>query len=266
MGKALLSGFLNNLQTGALAKLRYEVAVTSTASAERLQKAFADHKDRAEFTVGKNVEVVQRAGAVVLAFRPDQLQSILSQSGMSDALHGKLIISILAGISPEEIIDQLSCNVHVVRVMPSMGAQAYESTTLTAADQPPLPADLKEFTETLFESSGKIYTVPSDLYDSIMAFTTVCHAMMAIAIDALVDGGAAAGIPGELSLPIAAQCFQGYAKLLGRGDEPAELKKSILIPNGFTVNSILRLERKGMRSAVSDTVVETVATVSSNRQ
>lgn len=77
-------------------------------------------------------------------------------------------------------------------------------------------------------------------------------------MDALIDGCVAEGIPRKDAIQMSAQCFRGYSTLIARGDEPAELKNSLLIPHGITVNAMLQLERGGIRSVVADTIAKTI--------
>src|SRR5690349_18412036 len=199
MGRAILKGFLRATQTPNPPVLQCEASVANIASAQRLQTEFESHKEWVKFVCNDNLQVARNADVVLLCFPPSQVQPILSEPGMGDAVQGKLIISILAGVARRQIEDQLyksaaeklkfeKRRANIIRVMPTLGAQAYESATLIVAEEPPLPSQLTELTERLFKHIGETYVTPSHLFDSLTALTAVCHGLMVVAVDALVDG------------------------------------------------------------------------------
>ena len=57
-----------------------------------------------------NVKAAETAQIVIPAFPPQNLHHVLSASGMADASKGKLIISIIAGNSCEQIQDVLQAS------------------------------------------------------------------------------------------------------------------------------------------------------------
>ena len=72
---------------------------------------------------------------MILGFPPGEAGSILADSKVSGALEGKLIISMLAGVSCEMIAKSLGKSgpeLRLVRVTPSVGAQISESCSLVS--------------------------------------------------------------------------------------------------------------------------------------
>ena len=264
MGRIILTRLLQNTSSiPPLQILRLEATVSRSSSVSKLANEFARYKDRVHISHGGNVEVARRSDVVILSFPPDQTETVLSEPGLAQAFKGKLIISILAGITRSQIEahvgDSKSQGIHIVSAMPSIGAQVGESATLLAEDEgETLPAGVQDLVQGILGPLGRIIPVPSHLLDRTMAVSATTHGLMTILIDALVDGGAAAGVPRQQMLDVVGQSMRGYGALLGEGYDNAQLKRSMLIPNGFTVRSILALERKGVRPAVSDAVVETV--------
>lgn len=51
--------------------------------------------------------------------KPHQAQTILSQNGMGEALNGKLLISILAGVTISQLAAWVPPTTKVVRAMPN---------------------------------------------------------------------------------------------------------------------------------------------------
>jgi len=74
-------------------------------------------------------------------------------------------------------------------------------------------------------------------------------------IDALSDGGVAAGLPREVATKLAAQTMLGSAKMvLTTGKHPSELKDMVCSPGGTTIEGIKELEEGGVRSALINAV------------
>lgn len=264
MGRIILTRLLQTTNSKSSSQIfRFEATVSRSSSVKKLADEFARYKDRVHISHGGNVEAARQSDVVVLSFPPDQTDKVLGEPGLAQAVKGKLIINILAGITRPQIEAHVggsqSHGTHIVSAIPTIGAQVGESATLVAEDEgEPLPADVQNLVQGILHPLGRIIPVPSHLLDRTMAVSATTHGLMTILIDALIDGGAAAGVSRQQMLDVVGQSMRGYCALLGEGHDNADLKRSMLIPNGFTVRSILSLERKGVRSAVSDAVVETV--------
>jgi pyrroline-5-carboxylate reductase len=73
-------------------------------------------------------------------------------------------------------------------------------------------------------------------------------------IEAMADGGVAAGLPRETALALAAQTVKGAAEMVLHGDEdtlthPGVLKDRVASPAGTTIAAIAELENAGVRNA-----------------
>lgn len=266
MGKAILKGLVRDIGKATPVITQSIVSVTSPASAKKLQADFTNNSDRVNILHNQNLQAIKDTDSVLLAFPPNQLANVLSEPGVAAAIRTKFIISVLAGVSQEAILTNIAQNdssstetPSIVRAIPSMGAQVFESSTLLVDEEPQLPDHLAQLAEAIFRTIGEIHHTPAHLFNSLTALNGVVHALMAVSIDALADSCAASGIPRAKTLEVAGQCFKGYATLIAQGREPSELKNSLLIPKGLTVNAMLSLEREGVRKAIHDAVKETVA-------
>jgi pyrroline-5-carboxylate reductase len=70
-------------------------------------------------------------------------------------------------------------------------------------------------------------------------------------IEALSDGGVAAGLPRDISTQLAAQTVLGSAKMvLETGLHPGALKDMVTSPGGTTIEGLHELEKGGVRGAL----------------
>jgi pyrroline-5-carboxylate reductase len=74
-------------------------------------------------------------------------------------------------------------------------------------------------------------------------------------IEALSDGGVAAGLPRDIATKLAAQTLLGSAKMvLETGQHPGALKDAVTSPGGTTIEGLHELERAGVRGALISAV------------
>jgi pyrroline-5-carboxylate reductase len=70
-------------------------------------------------------------------------------------------------------------------------------------------------------------------------------------VEALSDGGVAAGLPRAIATQMALQTVLGTVQMLQRtGMHPAELKDRVTSPGGTTIAGVAQLEHAGFRSAL----------------
>ena len=261
MGTAILKGLLTKIRQGATPSVEYTAWVRSQTSLERLQHDLGEDHSRVNCVGGGNlVETVTPADVVFLGFPPGELTAVFRTTGLADALRGKLIVSLLAGVSCDQLAKVLQrdtkagSNHHVLRVNPTIGAKINDSVTLIA-ETAYAGHEQQEVTAWMFEQLGQSHWLPESLMDEATATGAVCNALTMVAVDAIVDASVAMGIPRPAAMKLAPAWLRSSSGLLLNGGmTPGSLKEAMAIPKGITINSVLELERGHARSAISDTV------------
>src|SRR6201996_5475780 len=83
---------------------RFIACVRRNQSAKRIQETLGRYqRPVTSVYINENVKAVEEADVILLGCKPQMFREILSVSGMKDALAGKLLISILAGVTVDEI-------------------------------------------------------------------------------------------------------------------------------------------------------------------
>ena len=261
MGTAILKGLLNKTRQGGTPSVTYTAWVRSPISLKRLHHALGENsKQIICVSSGDLVETLTPADVIILGFPPGELNAVFATPGLADALRGKLIVSLLAGVSYDQFTISLQSGTkpgldhHVLRVIPTIGATINDSVTLIA-ETPFAGPEQQQVTAWLFRQLGQTQWLPESLMNEATGAGAACNALVMVAVDAIVDASVAGGMPRSTAMKQAAASLRSAAGLLlAGGMTPESLKESMSVPNGITINSVLELERGHVRSAISDAV------------
>lgn len=218
---------------------------------EQARAAFS--KESGAKTTANNGEVVKFATVLILAVKPDQVNGLLAEiKGQFSAKH--LLISIAAGVPISRFEAALGNQARVVRVMPNTPALVGASASAFAAGHAAQPED-GELARKIFSSVGLAFEVKESLLDAVTGLSGSGPAYAFLLIDALSDGGVAAGLPRDVATRLAAQTLLGSARMvLETGLHPAALKDMVTSPGGTTIEGLHELERGGVRAALISAV------------
>lgn len=286
MGVAILSGILASLQehpkAGTSASTedlpprvpsRFIACVKRPESAKRVEEALSTYGQDLETVVDDNLRGLQEADVVLLGCKPWMFRDILSAEGVKEALKGKLLISILAGVPSEQIeetiygspssgasADESRCT--VVRAMPSTAAAVRESMTVIATSTPALPKAQADLITWIFEKVGKVVRLAPTQMDVVTSLCGSGPAFMALIMEAMADGAVAMGLPRAEAQTMAAQTMKGASQLVLNGQHPAILREKTSTPGGCTIGGLLVLEEGAVRGHVARAVREATVVAS----
>lgn len=92
--------------------------------------------------------------------------------------------------------------------------------------------------------------------DAVTGLSGSAPAYVFLMIDALSDGGVAAGLPRKTATMLAAQTLFGAAKMvLDTGRHPDDLRDQVTSPAGTTIAGVRVMEQQGVRAALIDAVI-----------
>jgi len=258
MSSALKLGFLGaGKMAAALARgFVHAGLVTADAiiAADPYESArLALEKDGGVQTTASNPDVLKFANVLVLAVKPDQVNEVLAEV-RPHFTEKHLLISIAAGVPISRMENALPPNARVIRVMPNTPALVGASASAFALGKA-ATADDAQLALKLFSAIGVAYQVKESLLDAVTGLSGSGPAYAFLMIEALSDGGVAAGLPRDIATKLAAQTLLGSAKLLlETGLHPGALKDMVTSPGGTTIEGIHELERGGVRGALINAV------------
>ncbi|KAH9926165.1 pyrroline-5-carboxylate reductase [Fomitopsis serialis] len=235
---------------------RFLACVSSEDSAKKLRAAFHSPSTlgyQVEIVKGQNAQAVQSADVVILCCKPQQAHNILNEPGVKEALDGKLLISILAGVTISQIAAWVLPSTKVIRAMPNTPCKIREGMTVVSTLPPSSTQELdKSIILNIFSSIGRCRILEEKHFDACTALAGSGPAFACIFLEAMADGGVMMGLPRAEALELAAQTLQGAARMtLQLGMHPAQLKDSVTTPGGCTIAGLLAMEDGRVRSTIA---------------
>jgi len=192
------------------------------------------------------------APVLLLAIKPQIFERVVADLKQPNS--SQLVISILAGVSIAQL-ERAFPDRAVIRAMPNTPATVGMGITAISASKHVQPQHLDLATQ-IFQAVGEVVTVPESLMDAVTGLSGSGPAYIAIAIEALADGGVAAGLPRPIADRLALQTVLGTAQLIKASNlHPAQLKDRVTSPGGTTIAGIVKLEQSGFRSALIEAVI-----------
>ncbi|MEI8211017.1 MAG: pyrroline-5-carboxylate reductase [Planctomycetota bacterium] len=198
-------------------------------------------------------QLFEASHRIVLAVKPQVLAEIANGLASYVQPH-HLLISIAAGVPLAKLTHWLRTE-RIARVMPNTPCQVLRGASgLTFAHG--LNEEDKSWCDRIFRSVGTVVHVPEEQLHAVTGVSGSGPAYVLMMIEALSDGGVAAGLSRNVSLQLAAQTVLGAAAMVqSTGTHPAILREQVTSPAGTTIAAIQALEKGAFRSTVIQAVV-----------
>lgn len=248
MGGALVRGFINS---GIIDPSDVGASVKSPERKQSLLDMGVEHVF-GDATHGGAEDIAKFSDIVLVGVKPQVIKPVLqSLSPFLEPRH--LVVSIAAGIKLNELESHLGKGVRVIRVMPNTPALAQQGASAYALGSYAGDKDA-EVVHTLLSKVGLAIRVQEKMMDGVTGVSGSGPAYVYMMIEAMADGGVAAGLPRETALALAAQTVKGAAEMVLHGDgdtltHPGVLKDRVASPAGTTIAAIAELENAGVRNA-----------------
>ncbi|OQE40377.1 hypothetical protein PENCOP_c006G01421 [Penicillium coprophilum] len=264
LGTAIAAGILDPKYGENFQLKRLICTVGTEPSQRRVEAAFSNHKSRVTvFTAEENVRAVQEADVVLLAFKPFKRADVFGVAGFKEALRDKLVLSIMAGITTnelrrltigEDLGSHSSASLQSVRAMPNMAARIREAVTLYTSS-PTTTKENVEIASWVFGQVGEAHQIPEKSFDICAVLVGCAGSLLLLAIDGLLDAAVAEGVRRPEVQNLVVNSAIGMMKLVPAGDHPGVLREKIASPGGCSIRALLELEKLGVRSAFTSAIL-----------
>ncbi|MEL7077619.1 MAG: pyrroline-5-carboxylate reductase [Cyanobacteria bacterium J06648_1] len=197
-----------------------------------------------------NQAAISAAKILLLAVKPQVLDLVVANITPNPS---STVVSILAGVKIAKL-EQVFPNQPIIRVMPNTPATVGAGMTAIAAGNYAQKEHLAQ-AKNIFAAVGEVVEVSESSMDAVTGLSGSGPAFVALAIEALADGGVASGLPRAIALQLATQTVLGTATLVKEtGLHPGVLKDQVTSPGGTTIAGVAKLESVGFRSALIEAV------------
>jgi len=247
MAQSLIGGMIANGTSGS------NIAVADPSDA-----ATADAAKKWSVTVASNNnQAVSNADVVVLAVKPQKMQSVLT--GIADHLTNQLLVSIAAGIQTEDMMTWANTSeVSIVRCMPNTPALLQcGATGLFASSN--VTDEQRTTAEDILKAVGITAWVDQESQlDAITALSGSGPAYFFLMIEAMTEAATELGLNKDLAIQFATQTALGAARMTAESDvTPAQLRKNVTSPagtteaalNSFNKNNFIEIVAQAMQAA-----------------
>lgn len=240
MGSSMVGGLI---KSGFLKPEDIIVSTKTETSAKRLKDEF-----NIETTLDSKL-VTQKSDVLILAVKPFMYKKIIDE--VKEVLTSdKLIITIAAGITIQNMEEWLGEEYRIIRTMPNTPALVGQAMSAVCPNKNVTEEDLK-YCCNIFESFGECAQLEEKDFHAFIALAGSSPAYVFMFIEAMADSAVQLGIPRAKAYKMAAQSVLGSAKMvLDTGKHPGELKDMVCSPAGTTIDAVVELEKLGFRSSV----------------
>ncbi len=250
MAQSLIGGLIANGTSGSDILVADPQTDSTTAAAEKWNVTVAS----------SNRDAVTAATAVVLAVKPQQMKSVLSD--ITDALDNQLLISIAAGVLTSDMLNWANGaekNIAIVRCMPNTPALIQQGATGLYADDT-VTASQRKIAEDILQAAGQTAWVKEESQlDAITALSGSGPAYFFLMIEAMTDAAKELGLQHDLAVSFATQTALGAAQMVaqsahqsdGNGNiDAARLRKNVTSPAGTTEAALNSFDKDQFRAVV----------------
>ncbi|HLQ25179.1 MAG TPA: pyrroline-5-carboxylate reductase [Acidiferrobacterales bacterium] len=195
-----------------------------------------------------NNEVTAQADILVLAVKPQILQSVSQELAAAVQKKRPLIISIAAGIRVDDLQYWLGGGLAIVRAMPNTpaliaaGSSGLFANTVTSELQ-------RDQAESILRAVGIVVWLPEErLLDVVTALSGSGPAYFFLIMEALEQAAIELGLAPDIARLLTLETAYGAAKMaLEDGEDPAILRQRVTSPGGTTERALQVLEQGQIR-------------------
>ena len=241
------AGNLGTAIATGLTKTGYIKATNITITRRNLKAL--DEFERKGFVVTSNNETASKnADIVILAVKPFQVKEVLTE--ITGSITSKtILISVVTGISMEEIESIIGKKSIVFRAMPNTAIAIAESMTCISANE--VNESATQEVKSLFECLGQVTFINENLMNAATVLGACGTAFAMRFIRANIQGGIEIGFDSKTASLIAAQTVKGAAELLlQNGTHPEQEIDKVTTPKGCTIAGLNEMEHRGFSSSL----------------
>lgn len=202
----------------------------------------------------ENAEAAAEAGLLVLAVKPQIMDSVLS-AVRANLRAGVPVLSIAAGYPIVKLIDGTGSD-RIARAMPNTPGQIGAGMTAWTAS-PTIDVAQREQIGVVLGALGEtLYVKDERFIDMATAINGSGPAYVFLLLEAMIDAGVQLGFSRVEAEQLVTQTMLGAVRYASEsGLHPAELRNQVTSPAGTTAAGLYALEKGGARALMHDAIL-----------
>ena len=239
LGTAIAEGLM---QSGFILPKHIIITKRNVSTLQHLEK-------KGVLVSNDNDEAVSFADLIILAVKPFQAADILSKLKAKLNAKKHVIVSVITGVSIDDILKITAKKIPVVRAMPNTAIAIQES--MTCISYRDVDKDDMGYINELFNQLGRVAAIEEKLMDAATVLGACGTAYAMRYIRANIQGGIEIGFDAATANLIAAQTVKGAADLLlKKGTHPEQEIDKVTTPKGCTIAGLNEMEHQGFSSSL----------------
>jgi pyrroline-5-carboxylate reductase len=200
------------------------------------------------------VSLVRECRIVIVAVKPHQVEEVLGS--VRDALTAdKVVVSVAAGVTLEQLGDAVGGRCAVARCMPNTPALVGQGVFALCLDRVPSQDDRSELVA-LFGRLGMSLVLPEGRFAAFSALMGAGPAYVFAMMQGLVQAGVTLGFPHAQSRAMVTALFQGASAMAAESSAPLhQMRDDVCSPGGLTIAGVNHLDRCGLTGILVDAVL-----------
>ncbi len=241
MAGAIIGGLIEN----GFDKQKIWASSPGQATLDKLSSALGIN------TTTNNEEAVAACDVVIMAVKPQKMESVLLP--LQGALQSKkpLIISVAAGINLHSLSTWSGGDLAIVRCMPNTPSLVQQGASGLYANEK-VSAAQKDISSEILNAVGMSVWVKNEgELNAVTAVSGSGPAYYFLFMEAMIEAGTKLGLSTDTATALALKTALGAATMASNSeDSPAQLRKKVTSPNGTTEQGVNSLIDQGLTAVV----------------
>jgi pyrroline-5-carboxylate reductase len=242
MASSLISGLITSGHSPQLIWVADIDADRLHALAEKKKVNIADSNDA----------LVNAVDVMVLAVKPQVLQTVAESISSRIQQKHPLVVSIAAGVSQQSLAHWLGNDIAIVRCMPNTPALVLTGATALHANEN-VSAEQRDLAENILRAVGlAIWVANESELDAVTAVSGSGPAYFFLLLEAMEKTAVDLGLNEQTARLLVQQTALGAAKIaLESSESPAQLRQRVTSPGGTTQSALEVFEQGGFKNLVA---------------
>lgn len=198
-----------------------------------------------------NLDAISVADVIILAVKPQVMETVLAPLQSELQKRKPLIISVAAGINLNSLSTWCGGELPIVRCMPNTPALVGQGASGLFANETTTP-EHKAISETILNAVGiSIWVKTESELNAVTAVSGSGPAYYFLFMEAMIAAGEKLGLSKDTATELTLKTALGAATMACSSEiEPAQLRKNVTSPNGTTEQAIKTFMENGLESLV----------------